>query len=289
MIFNEPLTDIISKRTSCRSYEDQPIDEQKIIQLNDMISSVSNKVPFNTALRFELLTATEQNKNELKNLTTYGMVKNAAGFIIGAVQQSSKNMEDFGYAMEKIILYATHIELGTCWLGGTFNKSSFARKISAKESETVPAVAAVGHKKSKRTAIDSVIRWAAGSKNRYPWEKLFFVDSFQTPIEKMDTGDFEIPLEMVRLSPSASNKQPWRIVKEKKKNVFHFFIKRNKMYKKNIELFQLSDLQRIDIGIAMCHFELTAQEANLKGKWVEDDPLIEDLPEIAEYIVSWKS
>jgi hypothetical protein len=33
MIFNEPLTDIISKRTSCRSYEDQPIDEQKIIQL----------------------------------------------------------------------------------------------------------------------------------------------------------------------------------------------------------------------------------------------------------------
>jgi hypothetical protein len=89
----------------------------------------------------------------------------------------------------------------------------------------------------------------------------------------MDTGDFEIPLEMVRLSPSASNKQPWRIVKEKKKNVFHFFIKRNKMYKKNIELLQLSDLQRIDIGIAMCHFELTAQEANLKGKWVEDDPL----------------
>ena len=62
MIFNEPLTDIISKRTSCRSYEDQPIDEQKKIQLNDMISSVSNKVPFNTALRFELLTATEQNK-----------------------------------------------------------------------------------------------------------------------------------------------------------------------------------------------------------------------------------
>jgi hypothetical protein len=39
----------------------------------------------------------------------------------------------------------------------------------------------------------------------------------------------------------------------------------------------------------MCHFELTAQEANLKGKWVEDDPLIEDLPEMAEYIVSWKS
>ena len=289
MLFNEPLTDIIEKRTSCRSYENQPIDDQKKIQLIDMISKASNNLPFNSAIRFELIAATENNKNELNNLSTYGMVKNAAGFIIGAVQQSSKDMEDFGYAMEKIILYATHIDLGTCWLGGTFSKSSFANKISAKEGETVPAVTAVGHKKKKRTTLDTVIRWAAGSKNRHPWDKIFFVENFQTPLEKIDSVTYNIPLEMLRLAPSASNKQPWRIIKEKKKNVFHFYIQRSKTYKRNIELLKLADLQRIDIGIAMCHFELTALEANLKGSWVEDDPLIEDLPEMTEYIVSWKS
>ena len=52
-----------------------------------------------------------------------------------------KNLEDFGYTMERIILFATDLGLGTCWLGGSFTKSRFAEKISANGSERVPAEA----------------------------------------------------------------------------------------------------------------------------------------------------
>jgi hypothetical protein len=49
----------------------------------------------------------------------------------------------------------------------------------------------------------------------------------------------------------------------------------------------MADLQRIDIGIAMCHFELSAMELGLQGQWVLADPGLQALPELTEYIVSW--
>jgi hypothetical protein len=44
-------------------------------------------------------------------------------------------------------------------------------------------------------------------------------------------------------------------------------------------------LQNIDMGIAMCHFELTAQEFGLKGKWEIIDPQISDAG--LNYIFTW--
>ena len=58
--------------------------------------------------------ATEQNCNMVG---TYGFIKGASGFIIGCTERNSEdNLEDYGYIMERIILFATSIELGTCWL-----------------------------------------------------------------------------------------------------------------------------------------------------------------------------
>jgi len=71
---------------------------------------------------------------------------------------------------------------------------------------------------------------------------------------------------MVRRAPSASNRQPWRIVRDG--NNFHFYICRNKGYGK---LFNY-DIQKLDVGIAMCHFDLTALESGIQGKWTEMNP-----------------
>ena len=67
-------------------------------------------------------------------------------------------------------------------------------------------------------------------------------------------------LENVRLAPSALNKQPWRIVKQGEN--FHFFISNDKEEEKN-----LYNIKNIDIGIAMCHFDLTCKEKGIKGKF----------------------
>jgi hypothetical protein len=51
-------------------------------------------------------------------------------------------------------------------------------------------------------------------------------------------------------------------------------------------LLRLADLQRVDMGIAMCHFELAIREFNLNGRWMIEEPEIKTAEE-TEYIVSW--
>ncbi|MBF0449846.1 MAG: nitroreductase family protein [Candidatus Magnetomorum sp.] len=285
--FEKSVQDVIAARSSCRSYIEDPIPIEKQNKINDFFKDHITG-PFHSTARFILVSATKDDTDALKNLGTYGFIKGASGFIIGAVDKhSEKNMEDYGYVMEKIILLATDLELGTCWIGGSFNKSSFAQKMDIKDNEMLPAVAAIGNKREKRTAVDSIIRWAAGSKNRQPGEHLFFSDTLETPLTQKMAGDYALPLEMVRLGPSASNKQPWRIVKDNNQPIFHFYLQRSKSYSRNFKLLKWADLQRIDMGIAMCHFELSANEIGLNGRWHVADPELSNVPEDIEYSVTW--
>ena len=122
---------------------------------------------------------------------------------------------------------------------------------------------------------------------RFPVEQLFFADEFGNPLVMDATGEYAHPLEMVRRAPSASNKQPWRIVQVG--NAWHFYLQRTKGYGKGTLLFRmlrLADLQRVDIGIAMCHFELTARSLGLRGRWIEEDPKLK-LKENIEYTITW--
>lgn len=190
--------------------------------------------------------------------------------------------------MEQAVLFATDLGLGTCWLGGTFTKSGFAGKIAATKEETVPAVIAVGYGLAADGAGDGV-RGLAGGHRRLPAEQLFFEREFGRPLAPERSGGYAEPLEMVRLAPSASNKQPWRIIRDGR--FWHFYLRRTKGYGKGsltFRLLGLADLQRVDMGIAMCHFELTARELGLAGRWVADEPAIaRPAGESVEYIVSW--
>jgi len=283
-----PITETINRRFSCRTYIDKPIPDKKRILLEKLISEKTTG-PFNTTPRFQLIAADEKAHDTLKGLGTYGFIKGASGFIIGCTEKNSEyNLEDYGYVMEKIILFATSIGLGTCWLGGSFNKSTFSKKILAKQDELVPAVAAIGHIASKKRLFDKVIRWSAKATKRKPWHKLYFHEAFGVELLPETTGPFAIPLDMVRIAPSASNRQPWRIIKEKDSNVFHLFLKRSEgYYERNKKMFKMTDLQRVDMGIAMCHFDLTCSELGIEGKWVVKNPVMKDLPVLTEYIATW--
>jgi len=190
--------------------------------------------------------------------------------------------------MERAILLATDLGLGTCWLGGTFSKSSFARKIGLTGGELMPAVTAVGYPVDAGFSKDR-IRRMAGSNSRRPPEELFYIGDFSTPLAPVDAGAYAGPLEMVRWAPSASNRQPWRIVRTP--TGWHFFLARTKGYGKGTLLFtvlRLADLQSVDMGIAMCHFELAAREAGLAGDWVIEDPGIATPRAGLEYTATWR-
>ena len=189
--------------------------------------------------------------------------------------------------MEKIILCATDLGLGTCWLGGSFNRSRFAKKIAASKNEIIPAVTSVGYISGRPRKFDQVIRKEAVADHRRPWDWLFFDGDFGSPLTNQAAGSYATPLEMLRLGPSASNQQPWRIVKDV--DIWHFYLQRKLGYRDNslAKLLKTADLQRVDMGIAMCHFELTAQELDLTGRWMVADPGIKMPDALTEYTVSW--
>lgn len=288
MTFGQPIADLIKSRFSCRTYLERPIEGDMRHRLADFAASTTTG-PFGTHARLELVASTHQNGTKLSGLGTYGFIKGATGFIIGATRDADRNLEDFGYLMERIILFGTDLGLGTCWLGGTFTRGSFARKISAHKGELVPAAAAVGYIAERRRALDSVLRMGAGSDRRYPWQKLFFDAQFGVSLSPKVAGTYAVPLEMVRLGPSASNRQPWRIIKDGSR--WHFYLQRTRGYRDNpvMRAWTVADMQRIDMGIAMCHFELSARELGLVGRWESDEPDIEKPDELAEYTASWRS
>lgn len=283
---NHSIIENIQGRFSCRKYVEIAIDGKRRQQLHDYMVSLGD-APFGTPVRFDIVAATEHDRSALRGLGTYGFIHGTSGFIVGALKRAPKDLEDYGYMMERLILFATSLDLGTCWLGGTFTKSSFSRKIAPQEDELMPAVASIGYMADPEQSRLTFLRRKIGADHRLPWESLFFIQRFGVPLTRQVAGLYATPLEMVRLGPSASNKQPWRIVKEDDK--FHFYLQRTKGYRESLvfRLLNLADLQRIDLGIAMCHFELSAKELNLHGFWSVQEPAIIKSNPLTEYIVSW--
>lgn len=283
-----PITEVIENRFSCRIYLDEPIGMAKQIQLQEYLATITSG-PLGTPMRYQLVAATQQDRNSLKGLGPYGCIQGGNGFMIGAIKPHVLDLEDYGYVLEKIILYATDLDLGTCWLGGNFVRSNFSKKIGLLTDERLPAVASVGLIKDPVKARQTLARRMAKADQRLDWEYLFFDGQFGNPLDRAAAGAFTVPLDMVRLAPSAKNYQPWRIVKIGKD--WHFYLRRTKGYRDgfSIKLLQVEDLQRMDMGIAMAHFELTARELGLSGGWRIQEPAIEKPDELTEYTISWVS
>lgn len=286
--FTLPVPELIRQRFSCRAYHREPIDTHKREHLQAFIDALPAG-PFGARPRFKLVASGKTDHKTLRGLGTYGFIQNPTAFIIGAMVPSEHDLEDYGYLMETIILYATGLDLGTCWLGGTFTKSRFAKKIVLEPAEKIPAVTSVGEYPNFGKLRKGIVSRTAVAENRLPWDRLFFNYIYQTPLLHNEAAEYANALEMVRLGPSASNKQPWRIINHNQ--FWRFYLRRTPGYYDDPlkRLLDLCDLQRLDIGIAMCHFELTARESGLEGQWVVEESVDTHPDPLTEYIVSWEN
>ena len=271
-----PVEKTVMDRSSVRTYENRGLSTNEKDQLNTYIDNLTN--PFSIDVTFRLLEKTASADGE--KLGTYGVIKGAENYIGASAADKELALEALGYSFENLILYATSLGLGTCWLGGTFNRSGFAAAMNLKEGDLFPCISPVGYPTGKKRTLESVMRWVAKSGQRKEWNELFFKQEFSQPLTKVEAGDFAFPLEMVRLAPSAVNKQPWRIVQDK--DTYHFYLTRT-LKKDNEKI----DLQRVDIGIAACHFHLAALEKGLPGKFQKlVEPEIQSTDQV-QYIFSW--
>jgi nitroreductase len=287
MIFSVNPSQLIRQRYSCRTYQVRPVSKQDIREL-EAFFQYSNTGPWGNQTRFQILPASIHDPRNLPRLGTYGFIKDPAAYLVGVAEDKPGAMVDFGFSMELLILKATELELGSCWLGGTFTKSRFSRVIDLQPGETIPAVTSIGYPNNQQGWIDRVARIYAGADRRLPGEVLFFKDSWNNPFNnKIDSAYLE-PLQLVRLAPSASNRQPWRLLFADGR--WHFYLERTPNYPTPVfgQLLKISDLQRIDMGIALAHFNLAVQEIGITGDWIFDEPEVEQSKNAREYLISWK-
>lgn len=279
MEFKNNISELIKKRKSVRTYETKEIDGNKLIELEKFINNIEG--PFNAAVRFKIINSKEEVNGG--RLGTYGVIKGTNYYIGAAVKKSEFDLEELGYEMEAVILFITGLGLGSCWVGGTFKRGQFGKVMETEEDEIFPIIVPIGFPAEKQRTMEKLMRYKAKADKRKEWNELFYLRDFSSPLTKFSTlGSYKDALENVRLAPSAVNMQPWRIIK--KDNKFHFY-KEGEMKNYNAKLGY--DMQKIDMGIAMCHFDLTCRENGLKGKFIVKNPDIKGLPENIRYMITW--
>lgn len=252
MIFGKPVTELIPARHSVRSYAPGRMTSGQVQQLREYLAGVDGLGE--SRVRLRLVDSGETAGGA--RVGTYGVIRGASHYIVPVIPADDPAaLVQLGYRMEKAALFAVSLGLGTCWLGGTFTHGAFARLVELQAFDSLPAVMPVGVPAARPRLMDRVMHAVPGAGRRREWYELFFDGDASHALGRQQAGAFAGPLEMVRLAPSSMNSQPWRIIRDG--NTFRFY--------GDSAGGPLADTHRIDVGIAMCHFDLAAREAGLVG------------------------
>ncbi len=264
------LSETIKGRKSVRTFDGRPLSEQHKKAIEEYMREISN--PFHIPVEFQLLDAKEHGLSS-------PVLAGEELYVAGKVEKKPYADVAFGYSFEKLVLYAWTLGIGTVWIGGTMKRDLFEAAAGVRDGEIMPCISPLGYPSPKKSLKETMMRKGIGADSRIPAEKLFFDGAWDRPLVP-DEDIFDV-LEMVRWAPSAVNKQPWRIIF--KDGMYHFYEKKDKGFVNAAT----GDLQKIDVGIALCHFIMGLEEKNKQAEVVVCDPQI-DIPGDAEYIASVK-
>lgn len=264
----EAFTELVMERKSVRTYDGTPLSEEHRMDIGEYIKDIPN--PFDIPVGFVLLDAKEHGLSS-------PVLTGEELYVAGKVEKKPYADVAFGYSFEKLVLHAMSLGIGTVWIGGTMKREVFEKAAGLKANEMMPCVSPLGYPAKKRSVRESLMRKGVGADSRFPSEKLFFDGEWGKPLVP-DELMSEV-LEEVRWAPSAVNKQPWRIIL--KDGVYHFYEKKDKGYVSDAT----GDLQKVDLGIAICHFVM-GLEAKEKQAEVFVNAPGPDVPAGTEYIAS---
>lgn len=241
----EAWYEAIFYRRSRRKFQAIRLQKDKLIQLS---SVCHNFRPFPEARA--VLVDDLDGRIYRGFLGSYGKIENAPAYIAFIGDMGSPRVKEaVGYTGEGIILEATSLGIGTCWVGGYFYPEAAADQISIESNEKILAVTPIGIPKESFTFQEKLMTGFGRLHKR----KLLGELVTQKPRQEW----MQLALNAARLAPSAVNRQPWR-----------FFLSDNAI---SIALDNKKDTykisRRLDCGIAMLHLELGARHAGVMGKW----------------------
>jgi len=152
--------------------------------------------------------------------------------------------EKCGYYGELVVLTAAAMGLGTCWVGGTFDKKACLCHLA--QGEELVCVAAIGFAPEKPGGRERLIRRAVRRSSKSAAELASGLGGAP--------GWFLSGIAAVEQAPSAMNRQGYRFIKKADNSV-------------EARLAGSSPFSLVDLGIAKLHFEIGAHG----GAWTWGD------------------
>lgn len=266
------VKDIIRRRKSVRTYSGESLRSEDKQKLDKYLKTLEN--PFGVPVEFRFLDAKE---HDLSSPVIVG----TDAYIAAKVARVPQSEIAYGYSFEAFCLFAESLGIGTVMLAATLSRSTFEKALEVKDNEVMPVASPIGYPADKQSVREKLMRKGIKADERLPFDTLFFENSFAAGLTPENAGQFRDALEMARLAPSAGNKQPWRAVVCGDK--VHFYEKKAKAMSNN----PLGDIQKVDVGIALAHFDLTLKESGISGSFIVNDPGFAADDSI-EYIVTYE-
>lgn len=256
----------IHQRFSVRSYTGQSVESallERLLESAEEADHVSDTPP-----RVALISGAKAVERVLTFMVgSYGLVHDAPHLLAGVLPEKSERARiDLGYVLEQVVLEATRLGLGTCWITGTYDAERAGDAVQLSEGEVVAAVCALGYPTEEGFGRlhTKLIRRLAGGHRRKPLEKLVYSRRWGESWSTEDADPSLVTLlKHARLAPSAHNGQPWR------------FIARPE----GLDLAVVSP-NFIDAGITMSHVSLAAAATEREGHWdlrIRDATMTEEL------------
>lgn len=213
--------EIMKARHSVRSYNERKMEPQVVKELQELIVECNKKGDLHLQLCLEDSAAFDG------FMAHYGKFSNVNNYI-AVVGKKTKDLEEkAGYYGEKVVLKARELNLGTCWVAGTYSKGKC--KAIVDKGEKLLAVITIGY----------------FDKDGVP-HKTKSVEELSKVLGNMPDW-FKKGMEAAQLAPTAINQQK-----------FYFTLEGNKVKAKA----GLGFLTKLDLGIVKYHFELGAGKEN---------------------------
>ena len=241
----EAWYEAISRRHSRRKYAEEPVEEEKLDALALLIEELNGS-------HAEYAGAALVREHS----GFRGVISGAPSYIAFILRSDfMEAYEHLGYLGEAVVLEATRLGLGSCWVSGTFDSKAVAAEISLDEGWKVFAVTPIGYPKEKKAWSEKLMGGLAGSHRRKSIEQLVLEEGHATPVRR-SSGSLTWPawartaVEAARLAPSALNRQPWLFRFEEGELLIELAGNPGSVWG------GLS--KRLDCGIALCHLYLGA-------------------------------
>lgn len=217
------MLEVIEKRISRRNFKDIMLKEKDVKRLNTVIEEINTESGLNIEIEVDA-------KNAFKGLTkSYGLFHGVNSAIVLKGKTSEDLFEQVGYYGEKLVLEATKLGFGTCWVGGSFDHNFFNYY-----DEEVVCIVAIGYVTKKLSMREKLIHNVLHNSDHHNKENL----KSTREITDMEQKAFEA----IQLAPSAKNRK---------------VIKLN-FIDEEVVISTINDyhFDMVDLGIAKYHFEL---------------------------------